>query len=54
MDVFVRAIDEFGTYTDTDIWCFNTHNTGAYDCFIKGYVYNALTKNRIKSAIIKM
>jgi len=54
---YVRTIDEFGAYTDTELLSFNTNNTGAYDCFdcfIKGYVYSALTKNRIKSASVML
>jgi len=48
----VRAIDEFGSYTDTDIWTFNTDNTGKEDSFIIGHVYNTLTGRKINSASV--
>jgi len=49
---FVRAIDEFGSYTDSDIWSFHLNNTGIEDCFIKGYVYDACTNLLMESATI--
>ena len=51
---YVRAIDEFGAYTDTDIWTFNTDNTGANDANIVIRLYNSLTGNMIKSASVML
>jgi hypothetical protein len=51
---YIRAIDEFGAYTDTDTWSFNTDNTGKEDSFIKGNVFSSLTEKEIKSANVML